>query len=109
MKIKRLLSLVEGFYKIDPEANVSFRISPYKEDKLAKAHLGGYDTLTNLDIEAIYNAFGCPGGEEPERSEDSFMDIIIELDYADGIEKRKLEILEEGEKEFNKLYKKVAE
>jgi hypothetical protein len=33
------------------------------------------------------------------------MDIIIELDYADGIEKRKLEILEEGEKEFNRIYK----
>jgi hypothetical protein len=105
MKVKRLVSLLEGLCKMDPEANVSFRISPYKEDKLAKAHLGGYDTLTNLDIEAVYNAFGCPGGEEPENPEDSFMDIIIELDYADEIEKRKLEILEEGEKEFNRIYK----
>ena len=107
MKAKRLLTLLEGLCKTDPEANITFRIAPNKEDDLAKVQLGGYDVLTCLDIEAIYNAFGCPGGDEPDNAGESFMDIIVDLDYYNL--RKKQEIMQLGKKEFDKMYKKVAE
>lgn len=103
MKIKRLASLLEGLYKTDPEANVTFNV-PMSESH-ARLQMVDINALGTLDIKAIYICFGTPGGEEPETPKDNFMDVVIDLQTTIVAEN---EIIDTA-KEFDKEYKMVAE
>ena len=99
MNIKRLVTLLEGLCKADPEANVTFKVMA--PDVHAKAQLVDGEILEYLDIEAIGSYLGTPGGED---TEGNFMDVVIDLHYNEP----SLQVYKKAE-EFDKLYKKVAE
>ena len=100
MKAKRLLTLLEGLCKAAPEANVTFKV--VNPDLHAKVQLVDDLALDVLDIMNICSCFGTPGSNDEE--ENNFMDIVIDLAYADEY----VDLIKESE-EFDKLYKKVAE